>query len=64
MRTSNKIDAAKKPKNCRAVGRISKLIISAMKPTNEAAPIFFVHQTTSIKAEKPMRSQAKGKWNT
>lgn len=39
------------------------LIISAMRPTNVAVPSFPVHHVASIKAEKPIRSQAMGRWN-
>ena len=63
-RTSNTTDAAKNPKKWRAVGRTIMLMIRAINPTNVAVPIFLDHQTARIKAEKPIRSQAKGKWNT
>ena len=60
---SNTTDAAKNPKKWRAVGRTIMLMISATNPTNVAVPIFLDHHRARIRAEKPMRSQAMGKWN-
>lgn len=62
MSASNKMEAAKNPMKWRAVGLPIILIISAMSPTNVAVPIFWHHHTARISAEKPMRSQAKGRW--
>ena len=61
VRTSNTMDAAKKPKKWRAVGLTIMLIISAMKPTKVGVTSFLTHHTASIKAEKPIMSQQKGR---
>jgi hypothetical protein len=56
--------AARKAKNCMAVGRRMKLIIVAMRPTAVAAPNFLVHHTAMMRQVKPIRSQTKGRWVT
>ena len=61
--TSNMMDAATKPKKWRAYGLTIMLITRAMSPTKVAVPIFLDHHTARIRAEKPMRSHAKGRWN-
>ena len=60
---SNTMDAAKKPKKWRAYGLTIRLITNAINPTKVAVPIFLDHHTARINAAKPMRSQAKGRWN-
>lgn len=60
-RTSNMMQAAVKPKKWKAVGLNIKFIIVAMQPTNVAVPIFLTYHTANIMAEKPIKSQQKGK---
>lgn len=63
-RTSNMMQATVKPKKCKAVGLNIKFIIVAMQPTNVAVPVFLTYHTDNIIAEKPIKSQQKGSWNT
>jgi len=55
--------AAVKPKKWTAPGLKIKLIIVAINPTKVIDPNFFVHQTTTVNMEKPIKSQRKGSPN-
>jgi hypothetical protein len=55
--------AAVKPKKWMAPGLNVKLITVAISPTIVVDPSFLVHQTVSVNAAKPIRSQKKGRPN-